>query len=380
MRPHELRACLERARQSLDEGACGLSLGLGYDPGMFSPLEELAAFAAVTAGAGKPMTVHLKALSRVSPCYPMTDRPLEAHNIRALREILDIGRATGVRLQLSHFLFVGRKSWRTADVCLRMVEDARSEGLDVMIDAFPFTCGNTTVNAMLPYWYLADLRRSSRSTSRRVRLRAELELGFRLVGFGLSDLRLMSSGVPGWDDLCGLTVEEIGRRWGTSAFSALLQLGERSRGAAVMLFSTYSGDTGDESALEAVLSRPFCLFETDAVLHAEGHPNPAALGTFPRILGRHVRERGLFGLEAAIHRMTAASAERYGLSDRGRLARGMAADVVVFDPRTISDNTPSGAEPARPPVGVGHVLVNGVLVVDGGMARPGEGAGRVLRT
>jgi len=378
MKPDELRACLAAARQSLDQGACGLSLGLGYDPGMYSPLEELSAFAAVAAAADKPLTVHLKALSRISPCYPITS--LGAHNVRALGEALDIARATGVRLQLSHFLFVGRRSWATAPECIALVEEARSQGVDVMIDAFPFTCGNTTINVVMPYWYLANLRTTSKSTRARARLRLELEVCFRLLGFGLKNFRLMNAGVPGWEEMCGLTVPEIARQRGLSPFAAFLEISEQTRGAAVMLFDTYSGDSGDERALEAVLGRDYCLFESDAVLRSGGFPNPAALGTFPRVLGRMVRERRLVDLEGAVRRMTAASAERFGLTDRGRLEQGRAADVVIFDADEIADSTPTGGQPAARPKGIEHVFVNGVHAVEGGRAKAAPGAGRVLRT
>ncbi len=104
-------------RCAFDEGACGLSFGLGYDPGMYSPLEEIQALCEVAKGSDRPVTVHTKALSKISPCYPATY--LKPHNLRALREMLDIARKTGVRLQISHFIFVGRKSWSTADACLQ---------------------------------------------------------------------------------------------------------------------------------------------------------------------------------------------------------------------------------------------------------------------
>jgi N-acyl-D-amino-acid deacylase len=175
-------------------------------------------------------------------------------------------------------------------------------------------------------------------------------------------------------------VAEIGRQRSMSPFAAFRELSEQSRGAAVMLFHTYSGEPGNESALDSVLSRDYCLFETDAAIRSSGFPNPAALGTFPRVLGRYARERRLFPLEAAVRRMTSASAERFGLAGRGRLARGFAADVVVFDPETISDTTPAGARPAGRPVGIEHVFVNGVHAVDCGSAQSGRPAGRVLRT
>ncbi len=195
MPSEELERCLDQARGCLDEGACGLSFGLGYDPGMYSPLEELAAFSRVAADAAKPVTVHLKALSAISPTYPVTY--LKPHNLRALREMLDIARETGVALQVSHFIFVGRRSWRTAERALEMVAQARRDGVDVMIDGFPYTCGNTTINAPLSYWFLAMGPRGYRSRAARARLRMELEIGFRLVGFVYDDFQVMDAAIEG---------------------------------------------------------------------------------------------------------------------------------------------------------------------------------------
>jgi N-acyl-D-amino-acid deacylase len=378
MPPQELERCLEEARRSLDEGACGLSFGLGYDPGMYSPLEEIEAFCRVAADAGKPATVHLKALSAISPTYRITY--LKPHNLRALREMLDIARKTGVTLQVSHFIFVGRRSWRTAGRALEMVEQARRQGVDVMIDAFPFTCGNTTINAPLSYWFLAMGPGGYRSRLARARLWLELEIGFRLVGFVYEDFQVMDVAIDGEEELNGLTIAEIARRRRTSPFDTLLELSEKSKGQTLMLFHSYSGAPGREEALEAVLADDHCLFETDALVRRRGHPNPAATGTFPRVLGEFARERRLFPVEDAIRRMTSASAERFGLRDRGVLAKGMAADLVIFDPERIADSEATAGGPAGRPVGIVHVFLNGRQVVRDSAYVGGSRAGRVLRT
>ncbi len=377
MTPGELKTCLDTVERALDEGACGLSFGLGYDPGMYSPLEELEAFCKVAAGKDKPVTVHLKALSRISPCYPITY--LKPHNIRALREMLEVAKRSNVRLQLSHFIFVGRNSWSTASECLDMVDQARKEGLDVMIDAFPYTCGNTTINAPLPYWFLATLPKGYDSKLARMRLRLELEFGFRLVGFIYKDFQVMDSGVAGWEDLNGLRIPDIAEKWNISPFNAMLRLSRMSGGGALMLFHAYSGEPGNEQPLESVLTHDLCLFETDVILKSKGHLNPAGTGTFPRILGKYVREKKMLGLEDAINRMTGASAERFGIKDRGSLSPGKAADIVIFDPETISDTPSVGQAPAGRPKGIAHVFLNGFHVVKDGLAVDRPRAGRMIR-
>ena len=377
MKPRELAICLDVVRRSFDEGAYGLSFGLGYDPGMYSPLDEIESFCRVAAEYGRIVTVHLKALSLLSPTYPMlTPR---AHNLLALEEMLEIAHKTGIALQLSHFIFVGRHSWGTADKAISMVEDARSAGIDVMFDAFPYMCGNTTINVVLPYWFLAKTPESYRSRIARMRLRAELEAGFALLGFTYKDFQVMDPAIEGYGGLAGLTIPEIAEKWEMSPFDAFLRLSEESAGGTLMLFHTYSGEPGHEEVIERVLSHELCLFETDAVIKSTGYPNPAAKGTFPMILGPYVRDRELFSLETAINRSTFSSAQRFGITDRGVLEKGKAADIVVFNPETISDSPPDGTLPAGRPRGIEHVFINGRHVVRKGRYIGKERPGQVLR-
>jgi N-acyl-D-amino-acid deacylase len=372
-----LEKCANAIRRSFEEGACGLSFGLGYDPGMYSSIDELEALCAVAAEYDKPVTVHLKALSRISPCYPLTTP--RAHNELALEEMLGIARRTGIRLQISHFIFVGRKSWPTAERCIEMVEKARADGVDVMIDAFPYTCGNTTIMALFPYWFLESLPESYNRLTSKLRLRLEMEIGLRLVGFAYKDFQVMDAAVPGWEDLNGCRITDVARLWNCSPFKAMVKLAEKSRGAALMLFHSYSGEDSDERVLEKVLSHDLCLFETDVAIKKTGYPNPAGLGTFPRILSRYVREKKLLSLENAINRMTHASAERFSLKGIGKLEAGYAADIVLFNPDTIADTPPDNDQPAGKPKGLETVYINGIPVVEKGNYVTGRKPGRVLK-
>ena len=379
MTDDEMTQCLKITKTALDDGACGLSFGLGYDPGMFCDTDEIEAFCRVAAETGKPVTVHMKALSKISPVYPAYY--LKPHNIRALKEILAIGERTGVKLQLSHFIFVGRHSWRLANQALALVDRAVAKGVDVMIDAFPYTCGNTTVNVVFPYWFINSLPQGYASFWKRLRLKIELEIGFRLVGFIYKDFKVMDAVVRGLEYINGLAITEIAKKWRTSPFKALLRLGRESAGDALMLFSTYSGDEKSEAPMLKVLSHDRCLFETDAILRQRGYPNPAGIGTFPKILGKYVRQQGVFSLENAIMRMTSMSADRFGLKNRGRIAPGMAADMVVFDPETVSDKTKGHLNIPAKPDGIRYVFVNGQKTVqDGSFIDDAKAAGRMLRT
>lgn len=373
----EMKECLKALEESFDQGACGLSCGLGYEPGMYASLEELESFCRAAAKAGKPVTVHLKALSRISPTYsPAYVKP---HNVRALKEMIEIGRKTGVRLQLSHMIFVGRNSWPTAEKCLRIIEDERARGQDIKFDAFPYTFGNTTINAVLPYWFLSRLPQAYQSQWARNVLRAELKLGFSLVGFSYRDFQVMDAGNGHWQDLNGYRVVDVARRWKLSPFETVLKLSEDSQGQAVVLFHAYSGEPGREKVLDDVLKNDLCLFETDALTRYGGYPNPAALGTFPKILGQYVRERGLFSMENAIRRMTFDSADRFGIRDRGMLTAGKKADVVIFDPETIDETPAKGHHPAGRPKGIAHVFINGQHAVKNGEYLENLRAGEVIR-
>ena len=374
---NERARCQDLLQKALEAGACGMSFGLGYDPGMYSPLSELEDFCQAAKAAEKPVTVHLKALSRISPTY--SPLYLKAHNIRALREMLEIARKTRIRLQISHLIFVGRRSWSTAEKSLKMIEAENRRGLDVMFDAFPYTFGNTTINAIFPYWFLSRLPAAYDSPWARARLRAELALGFRLVGFSFSDLQLMDAGAQEWADLNGMRVDELARHWRLSPFDAILKLSEVTGGNAVMLLHTYSGEPGNETVLDRVLTHEACLFETDALYRYGGYPNPAAKGAFPKLLGDYVRTRGLMSIETAVKRMTSASAARFNIKDRGVLEKGKAADMVVLDPDTVNESPPLDRNPAGRPRGICHVWINGTQVVRGGCYIDGVRAGQVLR-
>lgn len=375
MKSEELKTCLTELRSALDQGACGLSFGLAYAPGMYSPIEEIKAFCHAAKVSDKQVTVHLKSYSKASYLYPPTVFSGEPHNIRALKEMLNIARQTGMKLQLSHVMFAGSKTWETAEDYMKLINQTHREGIDVMFDAFPYTYGNTTIDVLLSPGFIAAMPASFRSKWAQMKVRYGNEIGFRVVGSSYEDWQLMDAAVEGWEDLIGLTISEIARKRNTSPLNIVLILSEASQGATVMLGHALN----NEQILEHILSHNLCLIETDALTKNRGYPNPAALGTFPKILGHYVRERKLFNIEKAIQRMTSASAQRFGIKNRGILASGKAADIVIFNPKTISETPPLNGEPARKPNGILHVFVNGTQVVKDGVYAGSAGAGHVLK-
>ena len=376
--PDEMSRIVAMIDDSLTSGAFGLSLGLMYPPGMFYGREELATVIQAAADRNRLLTVHKRALSRYSPSYPIIPFISRPHNLRALDEMLSLGLETGVRLQISHLIFAGRKSWRTAEKAVRMIERARERGLEIMWDIYPHFCGNSYLNVFLPAWFQEDLESNLRNPKAVKRMKFELNMAARLLGFNLSDIQIMQAGFPGGDRYEGMNMVEIGEREGIDPMDVMIKLVEESDGKALQLSYGYSGDENNEWLIEALMSHDLCLFETDTILKSSGFPNPASYGAFPRILGRFVRDKKVLSLSDAVSKMSGRTAQWMGIAERGEIQPGYFADMVIFNPDTIADNT-DRRETARKPTGIEKVFINGDLVVDGGAHIRGSKAGRVLR-
>jgi len=375
--PALLEGLCRGARQAMAEGALGLSAGLAYTPGVFARNDELLPLLRAVAGLGGVFTVHGRAYTWVSPFYsPMIGGT--SHNIRSVRELLGLARQAGVRLQLSHQIFVGRRTWRTHRTVFRDIERAAAEGLDVAFDAFPYTCGNTTINVVFPAWFLADYARHLNDPGSLKRLKREIDLLRWTLGLSYGDITLLHVAAPELAELEGLDFAAIAHRLRMPPFDAYMHVARASDGKARVLLYTYSGDGGHEAPLQAALSHPLCSFMTDTILTQSGKPNPASYGSFPRILGRFSRDLGLFPLEEAVRRMTSLPAQRTNLAGVGCIAEGAAADLVLFDPATVADRT-TRDRPDAPPAGIHAVLIAGQVVAKEGRLLPGPRRGRVLR-
>jgi N-acyl-D-amino-acid deacylase len=373
----ELDAICRLARQAIDEGAFGLSAGLAYAPGIFSRNEELLPLFRSAAEAGGLLSIHGRAYSRVSPFYrPMIGGP--AHNLRSVRELLDLARRSKARLQLSHQIMVGRRTWRTYRRVLRDIDQAAANGLDVAFDAYPYTVGNTTVNVVFPEWFLKDFRGNIVDPRALRKVKRELDVLRLALGLDYGDIWLLWGRAPELAALEGLDFRTIATRLGLPPFEAYVHVARTSEGRARVLLDTYSGDAAYEVPLRAVLAHPLCAFMTDAIITRHGRHNPAAFGTFPRILGHYSRDLGLFTLEEAVRRMTGFSAERLGVEGVGRVAEGQRADLVLFDPATV-DGRATLEQADAPPEGIHAVLVAGQIVARDGQLLPGPRRGRVLR-
>ncbi len=360
LHPYECSEMIRILEKAMDQGARGVSLGLQYEPGMFAPAEEIKEVALAVKRRKKVLAVHLRALSALSTAYPI--RPFgKPHNLMALSEMLDCARKTGVRLQVSHLIFVGSRSWRTADRALAMIEEAAALGADVRFDTYPYHCGASHINVLLPPWFLARGPAAYEDPATLKRLRRELALIRRVLGFGASEVQITDARVPELKKYDGLFLSEIARQRRQKTEDALIDLARESGGHAAVLCHRYS----TPSIVESLIRHPLSLFMTDAWVEPSGAQNPSAFGAFPRFL-RLAREKKLLSLEEAVHKMTGAAADRFGLSGRGVLAEGAPADVVVFDPETVGD----AEEPGGAPAGIEYVFINGKKVLSGGKKDP----------
>jgi len=363
----QMLAILDRA---LSEGAAGVSFGLQYKPGVFAKLEELDDVARLVKRHDKLLTVHAKAYSSFSGTYPMIPfgRP---HNLKAIDDMLGLARRTGVRLQFSHLIFVGSRTWKTVDQAVELFDRAIGDGVDVCFDMFPYGCGATLLNTLLPEWFMAGMPDALHKPLARARLRLEAEVGFRLVGFGYPQIQITNASCAEYDEHNGRFLPDIAERVGKSSFDTMLDILEKSDAQARVLFHDYYND----EIIDRLMQHSAAIFASDSWPELGGHQNPAAFGTFPRFL-RKARERGSLSLEAAVHKMTGAAATRFRLANRGRLEEGAAADVVVFDWNEVRDRANEGGD-ARPS-GIEHVFVNGRPILHAGELLVERGAGEVL--
>ena len=374
----EMAKMVNMTAEALDQGACGLSFGLMYPPGLFSTRDDLMALARVAANRGRILTVHKRALSKYSGSYPVIpffDRP---HNLKALDEILSIALQTGVQLQISHLIFAGKKSWSTAQKAVRLIEKARNKGLEVMFDIYPHFCGNSYLAVFLPAWFMKDLDGNLKNAKAIRRLRIELRLVKFLLGFNMNDIQIMQAGYLEGETYNGLNIVEIAEQEGIDPTEAFLKIIEKSGGKAVQLTYGYSGDNTHEQLVENLMAHELCLFETDTILKSSGFANPASYGAFPRILGRFVRDKNVLSLVEAVSKMTGRTARWMGIAQRGEIQPGNFADIIIFNPDTIADNT-TVKETARRPTGIENVFINGEMVVENGNYIKDKKAGRVVR-
>ena len=368
--PHELARMTELLEEALGAGALGLSSGLFTAPGSYAEGEELVALGRVLRRRGARYFTHLRDES---------DTVFDS-----VEESIEFAEQTGVHVQIVHIKLSGMDNWGGAERLLERLEEARREGAEIDCDQYPYEAASNPLRNLFPSWLQqggidAMLDRLA-SPDVRARLRREVDAA-GLNNFGR---------IPSWDAVrisispdrpqyAGRTVQDIAAEQGNDPFEAALDYLVADRGQTRVLVSSISEDD-----IRTLIASPNVMVGSDGNAVApygttgQGKPHPRFYGTFARILGRYVRELGLISIETAVHKMTGASARALGISGRGLLRQGFAADVTVFDPETVAE-TATYREPHSYATGVDRVWVNGKTVFEEGEhtgATPGTILGR----
>lgn len=366
LRGEALAAAQRLVREACEQGAIGVSSGLIYPPGSFADTHELVALAEA-------------AVAAQSPLYASHIRNEGDRLVESVEEALDVGSRAHIAVQLSHHKASRRRNWGKVHDSLERVERARTSGLDVLVDQYPYKASSTGLDVILP----DDVRVGSRAAiaaaladpayAALVAARVELDYGGQW-----SEVFVASVGSAKNRMFEGMSIAEIARATNRApAATALRLLVDEQLDIAAIYFTMCEDD------VRTVLSYAGTTIGSDASVRAtrgvtaHGKPHPRAFGTFPRVFKRYVRDVGLLSLPEAVRRATSLAARRLGLRDRGILAQGYFADVVVFDQARFAD-TATYAQPFCYAEGMTHVFVNGAAALKNGSttsARPG----RVLR-
>lgn len=338
--PEERRKMAALVEEGMRDGGLGLSSGLEYQPGRYADTDEVVELA--------------KAAAKYRGIYISHMRNEDNTMLQATDELIDIARRARIPAEINHIKLGSARVWgKAGEVGVRM-EAARKEGLDITADVYPYLYWQSTIRVIIATEQFDD--------------RAQWEQGLADVG-GPEHVRLTSfSPDPSW---AGKTIAELAAQEGKDPILLIQEIirrcyGPDGKGSESVVVTAMSEDD-----LRTFLANPRIMFCSDGGLHGS-HPRGA--GTFPRILGVYVREQKVISLAEAVRKMTSAPAARFGFRDRGTIARGKKADLVLFDPGTVKDAA-TVADPQAPPVGIPTVLVNGVVVLRDGKttgAHPGQ--------
>ena len=366
----ELAAMRRLVTESIEQGAFSLSTGLTVAPSMYGDTDEVAALA-------EPLAAFDGAF------YATHARLWAGNHVKAVEEAVEIGRRAGVPIQYSHMAIIDSRYYGTGEEMVGPIERARSEGLDATYDVYPYTAAGSHLAQMVPTWLQnggeSAMLRRLRDPGDRRRALDDIRSGFfgglpwKFDTFVISYVKTEAN-----RDIVGKSVEQIAadrEQDPRETYLGLIDEEDNQVGAVV--------HNRVESDVRFFLSHPLAMIGSDGNAisptgaHSHEKPHPRFYGTYPRILGRYVREQSLMSLETAVRKMTGMPAERLHLRDRGLVEEGFVADLAIFDPDEVIDRS-TFDDPHQLSEGVRHVLVNGELVVSEGK-HTGARPGRVLR-
>ncbi|WP_027626646.1 N-acyl-D-amino-acid deacylase family protein [Clostridium lundense] len=361
----DLKKMREITRRELEAGAAGVSTGLIYMPCAYSNTEEVIEICKVAAEFDRPLVVHQRS---------------EADTILdSMEEIIEIGKASGVKIHFSHFKVCGKKNYDKVDKVLELLDKVKEEGIEVSFDQYPYVAGSTMLGVILPPWV------HDGGTDKLLKRLEDEELRKKMI----EDIE---KGIPGWDnfidfagfdgiyvtsvktdknkDCIGKNLVEIAAMRGKDPYNATFDLLYEEKNA-VGMYDYY----GKDEHVIKIMKRPEHNVCTDGLLG--GKPHPRVYGAFPRVIGKFVREEKALTLEEAINKMTLKPASVFRLDDRGSLKEGKKADIVIFNENIIIDKA-TFIDPIQYPDGIVTVIVNGQVILDNGI-RSKKLTGEVIR-
>ena len=350
--PEQMEAMKGLVRDAMEEGAVGLSTGLEYHPGCYAETDEIIELAKVVSEYGGFYATHL--------------RNEGVRGVESIQEAIEIGEKAGVPVEISHFKVSSSELWGSSTVNLRLIEEARERGVDVKVDQYPYRASHAGLPIMFPPWSLEGGRDTVKARIEDPQIRARMKEGIKYnivhdgTGPDLSNIYI--SYCKHDSTIEGKTIAEI-----------LVELGREpniDNGIDYILDLYYAGSASaiyfcmSDEDVERIMAHPAAMHASDGgvAVFGRGFPHPRNYGTFPRILGRYVREKKHITLENAVRKMTSMPASMTGIRDRGIVAEGFIADITIFNPETVIDKA-SFEDPHQHPDGLSHVFVNGEPVV-----------------
>jgi N-acyl-D-amino-acid deacylase len=361
----EIDKMMQLAAQAMEEGARGISSGLIYPPCPYQTVEEVVAIAKVVRKFDGIYNVHIRTEG---------DTVLDS-----MEEVIEIGRQARIPVVITHHKVVGMRNWGLSEKTLKKVDNARREGLDVTVEQYPYTAGSTMLHAVIPPWFHAEgpdklihrLQTDGSRIKKDIEERTDWENFVDLIGW--KNIIVSSVSTAANKKYEGNSIVEIAalRDLDDPADAAFKILAEENLAVGMVLFLT------DEKDIVRIMQHPTVNFITDGLLGG-GKPHPRVYGSYPRILGRYVREKGILSLEEAIRKMTSLPAEKLRLKRKGCIAENYDADLTIFDANAIIDRG-TYKNPKQFPSGIEWVIVNGEVVVEKG-SHTGARPGRTIRT
>lgn len=361
----DIKKMCDITRREMKAGCYGVSSGLIYMPCAYSQTEEIIEICKVVKEFDGVFVVHQRS---------------EADTIlSSMDEIIRIGRESGVAIHFSHFKVCGKQNWDKLGEMLKKLDEAKKLGIQVSLDQYPYIAGSTMLGVILPPWAhdggTDQLLQRLQDTKARNKMKEDIQKGIdgwdNFVQFAGTEGIFITSVVSKKNqDVVGLSLDDLGKKREKDPLDATFDLLLEERNAVGMV-DFY----GTEEHVAAIMKRSEMNLCTDGLL--SGKPHPRVYGSFPRVLGKYVREEKILTLEEAIYKMTKKAAQVFGLKDRGQIKEGYYADLTLFDETTICDKG-TFTNPEQYPTGIVSVLVNGELEIENGVFT-GKRCGSVLR-